>query len=102
MTTTGRPTLTVTPITPAIGAEVAGVDLAHLDDGVWGEIESALAAHAVLVFRDQHALTPEGLLALGSRFGELHRHPAAPHHDGHPELMVLHADERSTTVRILN
>jgi taurine dioxygenase len=98
VTTTGRPTLAVTPITPAIGAEVAGADLANIGAGTWREIETALAEHAVLVFRAQHALTPEGLVALGSRFGTLHRHPAAPHFDGHPELMVLHADENSTAV----
>jgi taurine dioxygenase len=51
----------------------------------------------VLVFRDQE-LTPEALIDLGRRLGPLHLHPAAPSLDGHPEVMVIHADERSTTV----
>ena len=36
--------------------------------------------------------------AVGRRFGELHIHPAAPAPEGHPEVMVVHADERSKTV----
>jgi len=89
--------ITVDPLTPTIGAEVRGVDLATVDDATWKEVEDAFALYQVLFFRDQE-LTPEQQLALGRRFGELHVHPAAPSLPGHPEVMIIHADERSKTV----
>jgi alpha-ketoglutarate-dependent taurine dioxygenase len=87
----------VEPLTPVIGAEVDGVDLATVDDETWAEIETAFAKHQVLFFRDQD-LGPEPLLALGRRLGPVHVHPAAPSLDGYPEVMLIHADERSKVV----
>ena len=89
--------IAVAPVTPVIGAEVTGVDLAHLDDDTWSEVARAFAEHQVLFFRDQH-FEPEQQKALGARFGPLHVHPAAPTLDGHREVMVIHADERSKVV----
>jgi taurine dioxygenase len=89
--------ITVDPLTPVIGAEIDGVDLGSLDEETWAEIERAFAEHLVVFFRDQH-LSPEDQMALGRRLGELHVHPAAPTLPGHREVMVIHADERSTTV----
>lgn len=89
--------ITVTPVSPVLGAEVTGVDLADLDDDTWHEIEAAWARHLVLFFRDQD-LPPEAHEALGRRIGELHVHPAAPCVDGHPSVMIIHADERSKVV----
>jgi taurine dioxygenase len=36
--------------------------------------------------------------AFGARFGKLHVHPAAPSVDGHPEVMIIHADANSKFV----
>lgn len=36
--------------------------------------------------------------ALGRRIGELHVHPAAPTVEGHPNVMVIHADENSKVI----
>ena len=89
--------ITVTPLTPVIGAEVSGATLAAVDDETWAEIVDAFARHIVLFFRDQE-LTPTQHKALGSRLGPLHVHPSSPTLDGHPELMIIHADEHSTFV----
>ena len=97
MTTIRSRKLTVEPLTPTIGAEVGGVDLGALDDETWAEIEEAFARHLVLFFHDQ-PITPEAQLALGRRLGELHVHPAAPSLPDHPEVMLIHADERSKVV----
>lgn len=52
----------------------------------------------MLFFRDQK-LTPEQQKAFGRRFGELHLHPAWPGLlEGHPEIMVIHADENSKRI----
>lgn len=85
----------VRPLTPLIGAEILGVDLASALSGeMHEEIRRALAEHLVIFFRDQ-TITPEQQIAFGRSFGELHTHPAAPHEPGHPELMIIAADENS-------
>ena len=81
-------------VTPVIGAEVDGVDLAALDDDSFETIRDALMAHCVLFFRDQD-ISIESQKALGARFGELVVHPNDPGLEGHPEVMRIHADENS-------
>ena len=91
-------TLRVHSVSPVIGAEVSGVDLSRpLDDATVEGLEAALAKHLVLFFRDQD-LTLEQHKALGRRFGELHVHPAAPKDAEHPEVLVVHADEKVSFV----
>jgi taurine dioxygenase len=52
----------------------------------------------VIFFRDQ-TLTPDQHAAFGRRFGQLHMHPAAPTPiEGHPEVLVVKADETSKYV----
>jgi len=88
-------TISVDKLTPIIGAEVAGVDLAKpLGNHQMTEVHRALAENLVLFFRDQD-MSPEQHLAFGRNFGELHIHPAAPHAPGHEELMIIHADKNS-------
>lgn len=85
-------TIGVEKLTPIIGAEISGVDLADPSEHQRREIERALAEHLVIFFRDQR-MTPEDQLALGRSFGTLHVHPTAPHEPGVPELMIIHADK---------
>src|SRR5712671_279602 len=88
-------TITVDKLTPIIGAEIGGVDLARpLGNQAIDEIHRALAENSVIFFRDQH-LSQDQHLAFGRMFGDLHIHPAAPAEPGHPELMVIHADKDS-------
>jgi taurine dioxygenase len=89
--------IAVEPLTPVIGAEITGVDLAKVDDAAAAEIRQALLQHCVVFFRDQQ-MTPDEHKAFGRRFGELHIHPAAPAPEGHPEILVIHADEKSRHV----
>lgn len=85
----------VTPVSPVIGAEIAGVDLSQpLGNKVFQEIHDALMAHQVIFFRDQE-LTWDQQKAFGRLFGDLHIHPAAPAPEGHPEIFEVHADENS-------
>ena len=88
-------TITVDKLTPILGGEIGGVDLAQpLGNRTLDEIHRALAENSVIFFRDQH-LSEDQHLAFGRLFGELHLHPAAPHAPGKPELMIIHADKDS-------
>jgi taurine dioxygenase len=88
--------LSVKPLTPAIGAEIGGLDLSRpLSDEVIGEVRRALLEHLVIFFRDQQ-LTGEQHMAFGRKFGDLHIHPAAPSEPEHPALMIIAADENSS------
>ena len=88
-------TIRVDKLTPIIGAEITGVDLAQpLGSRQFDEIHRAFAENLVIFFRDQH-LTARQHLDFGRRFGELHIHPAAPHEPGEPALMKIHADRDS-------
>ncbi|MFZ0194679.1 MAG: TauD/TfdA family dioxygenase, partial [Pseudolabrys sp.] len=88
-------TISIDKLTPIIGAEIGGVDLAKpLSNRTVDEIHRALAENIVIFFRDQH-ITPQQHLAFGRLFGELHVHPAAPHETGEPALMKIYADKNS-------
>jgi taurine dioxygenase len=87
-------TLSITKVTPAIGAEVFGIDLSGpLSNAQASALHDALMAHQVIFFRDQ-AMSVEQHKALGRLFGDLLVHPAAKAElEGHPEIRVVHSDE---------
>jgi taurine dioxygenase len=89
----------VRKLTPTIGAEIFSVDLSReLGNQQFQEIHDALMDNLVIFFRDQ-TLTPEQHMDFGRRFGRLHVHPAAPGLvAGHPEILVIKANEKSTHV----
>ncbi|HKX80331.1 MAG TPA: TauD/TfdA family dioxygenase [Novosphingobium sp.] len=60
----------VEPVTGAIGAEIAGVDLSCIDDAAFAEIEQAFHDHAAIFFRDQQ-LDATSLAAFVERFAPL-------------------------------
>ncbi|MGH1487798.1 MAG: TauD/TfdA dioxygenase family protein [Acidimicrobiales bacterium] len=90
--------LSVTPITPSIGAEIDGIDLANdlHDPSIVASIRAAFLEHHVLVFRDQE-LSPEQHKDFARRFGSLHIHPSQrrPGATGDPEIFVVEADEKT-------
>lgn len=88
----------VDPLSPIIGAEVSGVDISKpLDKDVLEEVNRALLDHQVIFFRDQE-MSLERHKAFGRNFGSLHIHPTAAKIDGHPEILIIHADENSKAV----
>ena len=62
--------VTVTPLTPAVGAEIGNVDLVSLSDADFAQIEQAWHRYCVLLFRGQK-LSDDDLLAFSRRFGDL-------------------------------
>jgi taurine dioxygenase len=92
-------TIEVRKLTPAIGAEIDGVDLSKaLSNQQFDDIHRALMEHLVIFFRDQR-LSVDQQKDFGRRFGKLHIHPAAPKGlREHPEILVIRADEKSKRV----
>jgi len=91
-------TISVTPVTPRIGANIEGIALAKpLSNRQVEELHQALAEHQVLFFRDQ-PLDEEAHKRVGRYFGELHIHPNVPGPQGHPEILPIHADANSKRI----
>ncbi len=87
-------TITFDRVSPTIGAEVSGVDLADdLDDSTIATLRAGLLEHKVLFFRDQD-ITRKQHLGFGRRFGELEVHPITPIDQDDPEIFVLRHDEQ--------
>jgi taurine dioxygenase len=83
----------VAPLSPVIGARVAGVDLREpLDDATLGEIARALHEFKVVFFSGQD-LTMEQQAAFARRFGELEDHPFLPSPEGQPRVIRFAKDE---------
>ena len=84
------PEFTIKPLTPSIGAEIAGIDLAGPIDGETREaLSRALAEHLALVFHDQ-SLTPEQYLAAAEAFGPPMRQHYSQHHmPGYPDIGLV-------------
>lgn len=81
--------LTLTPLTPTIGAEVGGVDLRQpLEAGQVTAIRQALLDWKVLFFRDQD-ITTDQHLAFARNFGGLEVHPFAPQKPDYPEVLAI-------------
>jgi len=84
--------LTITPVTPAVGAEISGVNLAHVTDAEFLQIERAWNKNGALLFRDQR-LSDDDLLAFSRRFGELDPPPVQEHGrqspEGYPDIYVV-------------
>jgi taurine dioxygenase len=78
------------PVTGVFGAEVTGIDIsAELDDKTASVLEEAFLEYKVLVFRDQHRVTPRSFAAFASRFGQLEAHPFYPPTAQEPMVAVL-------------
>jgi taurine dioxygenase len=83
------PELDVRPLTPTIGAEVAGIDLAGpLDEADVARLRALLVEHQVLFFRDQQ-LSPDAHVALARRFGEIDIPTFQSEASDRPEVLVI-------------
>lgn len=79
----------VSPLTPAIGAVISGVDIAQeLPAAVIAEIRAAWLEHLVVFFRGQQ-LTPDRLVAFSKRFGEIGYYPFVAGMADHPEVVEV-------------
>ncbi len=81
--------LIINQLTPAIGAEIAGIDLASPEIAAHiPAIRAALLAHKVVFFRDQ-SLTSAQHISFARHFGDLEIHPATPANQPDPEILRI-------------
>ncbi|MGF6152392.1 taurine dioxygenase [Pseudomonas fluorescens] len=89
--------LTVTPLSTALGAQISGVDISQpLNLEQRDAIEQALLKHQVLFFREQ-PINPQQQARFAANFGDLHIHPIYPNVPEQPEVLIL--DTAETDVR---
>ncbi|MEI9988346.1 MAG: TauD/TfdA family dioxygenase [Aliidongia sp.] len=87
--------LALAPLSPVIGAEIQGLDLAQAQaPETLAALRAALLEWKVLFFRDQE-ITTEQHLAFAREFGTLEVHPFAPHKPGYPEVLAITHDRES-------
>lgn len=82
-------------LTPNIGVEVTGIDLAQsLDAEILEALRSALVSQGVIFFRDQN-LSTDQQVELSRRFGHVPKVPDGPFlvHEDNPFVSVLANDE---------
>lgn len=86
--------LTIRPMTPAIGAEILDIDLSAADIAeAIPDIRAALLKYGVIFFRDQD-LTQEAHIAFARHFGDLEVHPATPKDQPNPQVLrIAHGPE---------
>jgi len=89
-------TIDVQKVTPTIGAEIHGIDLAEpLTKRQFQEIHDALMENLVVFFRDQ-SISVDQHKNFGRCFGEPIVHPAASSSiPGHPEIRVVKSGENT-------
>jgi taurine dioxygenase len=82
--------LDLRPVSPNIGAEVAGLDLAvPLSEAEIAAVRAAWNRYHVLFFRDQH-LDPDQQAAFGQQFGEVtEAHPVIPAIAENPKVLAI-------------
>ncbi len=81
--------ITVEPLTPAIGADIHGVDISkQLSAEVVAEIRAAYLEHLVVFFHDQ-TLTPTQVVTFSKRFGEIGYYPFVAGMPEHPEVVAV-------------
>ena len=85
--------ITVSPLTPAIGAEIGNIDLRQVSSDEIADIRAALLEYKVVFFRDQ-TLTQAEHISFAREFGDLEIHPATPKSQSNPEVLhIAHGPE---------
>ena len=92
------------PISGALGAEIIGVDLSVLSEGLFNSVHQALIDYQVIFFPSQK-LSPIGHRDLAKRFGDLDIPKFNPPFDmpkvsGHPEIYQLLKEANDQSMNI--
>jgi taurine dioxygenase len=89
--------LEIRPLSPAVGAELLGVDIGgDLSNAEVDAIARAHGDYGVIFFRDQH-LTPERHVAFARRFGDINVNRFFKPVEGHPLVVEVRKEPEQQT-----
>lgn len=89
--------INISPLAPALGAEISEIDLSQpIDNDIAEEIRRAFADYLVLFFRDQE-LTPESQVAFAGLFGTVGTYPFAEPIAENPKVIPVVKEPHQTT-----
>ncbi len=80
--------LQMNPMTPDVGVEISGIQLAETDGAELEALQNAVFEHGVAVLRDQ-VLSPEDHIALATRWGGIDINNYFPLEDEYPEIAIV-------------
>ena len=84
----------IRPLTPALGAEISGIDINNLDQSQFDQLRRVWQQYKVIFIRDQQVELDQ-LLEFSSHFGKLMQLPYIKPHQGYPDIIrvLKEADE---------
>ena len=85
----------IRPLSPSVGAEILGVDLAQLSDDELDAVRDAFHAHGVVFFRDQ-SLDEAQHIAFAERWGEINVNRFFGKVEGHPQIAEVRKEPDQT------
>ncbi|KAG1754977.1 TauD-domain-containing protein [Suillus paluster] len=104
--------ISVVELTPNLGTEVNGVNLATLDSDGRDQLALEVARRGLMVFRGQHEFIDKGsefvprvgttlwkvgrASPLSARLGKLHIHPTSGHPKDYPQIHLVYRDANSS------
>jgi len=88
-------TITIRPLSDAVGAVIGGVDLRQLSDAEFSAIKSAFHQHGAIFFRNQ-SLDPDDHIAFAKRWGDININRFFHPVEGHPEIAEVLKSETDT------
>jgi taurine dioxygenase len=89
-------TISIKPLTPAIGSTICGVDLSKLDDDTFAEIQATLFERCMLVIPDQQD-DDATLLSFAERWGDIMFTPMLTSLNGYPGILQVRNRGKSGT-----
>ncbi|MGB5755957.1 MAG: TauD/TfdA family dioxygenase [Acidimicrobiales bacterium] len=96
MSETSYQTITVDRLSPAVGAEIGGVDIAAgVSEEQFAEIRRAFIDNGVIFLRDQD-ITPDQHIAFAERWGEINVNRFFKPVDSHPQIAEVRKEPDQT------
>jgi len=94
---TSYKTIDTTPLSPALGAEISGIDIARgVDDEQFSELRQAFVDYGVIFLRDQD-ITPDQHIAFAERWGKINVNRFFKATDTHPVIAEVRKEAHQKT-----
>jgi taurine dioxygenase len=94
---TNYKTIDTTPLSPALGAEISGVDIARgIEDEQFAELRRAFVDYGVIFLRDQD-ITPDQHIAFAERWGNINVNRFFKAMDTHPVIAEVRKEAHQKT-----